>query len=61
MTDATLLLKADPLWGKRCIAYNLQADLTDNARRIFIRAVGDHEKCTEMITKSAQVSRLSQP
>jgi len=38
MMDATLLLKADPLWGKRCIAYNLQADLTDNARRIFIRA-----------------------
>jgi len=24
-------------------------------------SVGDHEKCTEMITKSAQVSRLSQP
>ena len=34
----TLLLKADPLWRKRCIAYNLQADLTDDATRIFIRA-----------------------
>jgi hypothetical protein len=38
MTDAALVLKADPLWGKRCIAYNLQADLTDDARRIFVRA-----------------------
>ena len=27
----------------------------------YRRLVGDHEKCTEMITKSAQVSRLSQP
>jgi hypothetical protein len=38
MTNATLLLKADPLWGKQCIAYNLQADLTDDVRRIFVRA-----------------------
>jgi hypothetical protein len=38
MRDATPLLKADPLWGKPCIAYSLQADLADDARRIFSRA-----------------------
>ena len=38
MTETTLLLKADPFWGKPCIAYSLQADLTDDARRIFSRA-----------------------
>jgi hypothetical protein len=26
-----------------------------------LEPVGDHEKCTEMITKSAQVSGVSQP
>jgi hypothetical protein len=31
-------LKVDPLWGRRCVAYNLQAELTDDARQVFVQA-----------------------
>jgi len=38
MTHIGPPLKVDPLWGRRCVAYNLQAELTDDARQVLVQA-----------------------